>query len=386
MKYSLLNQRFVKLLVIEELGGGKCKCKCDCGTVCVVRKHLLKFGKRICCGCLSKTKTMGETIECRTCGKTKSKDQFSKTKDGYRLTQCKECARPGYREKKKRRLKKYKYDALSNYGGKPPRCACCGEDRYEFLTLDHIDGGGNRHRRELKCGHKIYTWMKQNNYPKGFRVLCMNCNFAIGIHKNCPHKVVREETPAERVFNYAINNLISIKKIIYSDEFAKIIELLVAHRSWITGMGKCALVAQKMAFTLACNNTQAIFLEAGHALHGNLGVVQPNDLVVAFSNSGKTEEIIQIVQKIKEKPIKFVLITGSRKSILGDFADVVLDYGEIKEACLLGLTPTTSFVVMSVIADAIAMTIQKKVNVSFQDYSWNHHLGYSGGIAKSKVR
>lgn len=72
------------------------------------------------------------------------------------------------------------------YGG--AKCACCGEDHYEFLTIDHIDGNGAEHRRQLGTKRDIYTWLKKNSFPPGFRVLCMNCNFALGYHGYCPHR------------------------------------------------------------------------------------------------------------------------------------------------------------------------------------------------------
>ena len=69
-------------------------------------------------------------------------------------------------------------------------CACCGEDRPEFLTIDHIHGGGNRHRRELKRngGVSFYCWLIQQGFPEGYRTLCMNCNFARGNYGYCPHE------------------------------------------------------------------------------------------------------------------------------------------------------------------------------------------------------
>jgi len=81
-----------------------------------------------------------------------------------------------------------KMDALITYGGNPPKCACCGEMRIPFLTIDHINGKTAEHRAELKRFGSIYQWLKSMNYPSGFRVLCMNCNFAIGKFGSCPHQ------------------------------------------------------------------------------------------------------------------------------------------------------------------------------------------------------
>lgn len=76
---------------------------------------------------------------------------------------------------------------LQFYGGNPPKCACCGETTYQFLAMDHINGGGNAHRR--KVGVNLYIWLRREGFPKGFQVLCHNCNLAKGFYGICPHKV-----------------------------------------------------------------------------------------------------------------------------------------------------------------------------------------------------
>ena len=99
------------------------------------------------------------------------------------------------KRKESGKLKKYrlklKINVINHYGGK---CECCGEDKLEFLCIDHKNGGGNEHRRTtLKgrtCGHALYRWIIKNNYPDIFRILCANCNQAIGLHGYCPHKKI----------------------------------------------------------------------------------------------------------------------------------------------------------------------------------------------------
>jgi hypothetical protein len=88
--------------------------------------------------------------------------------------------------------RQYKRDVMDHYGGK---CACCGEDRIEFLAIDHINGNGNQHRREnnLRSGLSTYRWLIKNNYPSGFQALCHNCNAAKGYYGYCPHQ--RKEAP-----------------------------------------------------------------------------------------------------------------------------------------------------------------------------------------------
>jgi hypothetical protein len=90
-------------------------------------------------------------------------------------------------EQAKRTWKAYKLIALYHYGGNPPKCACCGESRYEFLTFDHIHGGGLKHLKSINT-RRLGVWLVKNNFPEGFRVLCMSCNFALGHFGFCPHQ------------------------------------------------------------------------------------------------------------------------------------------------------------------------------------------------------
>lgn len=96
---------------------------------------------------------------------------------------CKSCKRADGKLYTRRRRER----VLAAYGGK---CACCGEDRYEFLCIDHITGGGGKHRKELaKNGTHLYLWLENNGYPDGYRVLCHNCNMSIGFYGYCPHNM-----------------------------------------------------------------------------------------------------------------------------------------------------------------------------------------------------
>lgn len=84
------------------------------------------------------------------------------------------------------RQRRLKVKVLEHYAGGPPRCECCGTDAIEFLTLDHIDGGGYKHRKEV--GANVYQWVVRTGYPKDiFRILCLNCNFSVGHYGYCPH-------------------------------------------------------------------------------------------------------------------------------------------------------------------------------------------------------
>jgi hypothetical protein len=94
------------------------------------------------------------------------------------------------RRKNVERVRKLKSGIIEAYGGK---CSCCGESHFEFLTIDHVMGGGLKHRRQLtgggrRAGSILYWWLKKNGYPEGFRVLCMNCNLSFGLYGYCPHQ------------------------------------------------------------------------------------------------------------------------------------------------------------------------------------------------------
>lgn len=125
---------------------------------------------------------------CCTCQLPKAPKEFCKNSahpDGVNK-QCRSCARESG---KKVRLAD-RLDALIHYGGNPPACACCGESKWEFLSFDHEAGGGKAHLSSI--GYNIVRWFKANRYPKGFRVLCHNCNFALGHYGYCPHKRVSD--------------------------------------------------------------------------------------------------------------------------------------------------------------------------------------------------
>jgi hypothetical protein len=93
----------------------------------------------------------------------------------------------------KLKTQKLKLEILVRYSGIKPKCACCAEPQIEFLTIDHIENNGAAERKKLrKLGISFYRWLKQNNFPKGYRVLCMNCNFALGKFGYCPHRDKRK--------------------------------------------------------------------------------------------------------------------------------------------------------------------------------------------------
>ena len=103
----------------------------------------------------------------------------------------KERLRLRIKERNRRYNERQKLRVFEHYGGAPPSCACCGEKHLEFLSLDHLDGGGAKQRRQLHGSSNMYHWVIVNGFPTGFQVLCMNCNFAKGKFGGCPHKEER---------------------------------------------------------------------------------------------------------------------------------------------------------------------------------------------------
>lgn len=95
-------------------------------------------------------------------------------------------------KQRKKRYTAYREEALHHYGGVIPKCACCEESHKEFLALDHIEGGGNIHRKETGKGFAFYLWLRKNGYPPLFRILCHNCNSSMGYYGYCPHQKAKE--------------------------------------------------------------------------------------------------------------------------------------------------------------------------------------------------
>lgn len=147
-----------------------------------------------------------------------------------------------------------------------------------------------------------------------------------------------------------------------------------------SGMGKAGQIAINMATTFSSTGTPAVFLHPSEAQHGDLGVIQENDTMILISNSGKTREIIELVELARglRPGIRFIVITGNPDSLLAQAAEATLFTGNPPEVCALGLTPTTSTTTMTVIGDVLVVLLMKKIGFTNRDYSLRHHGGYLG--------
>jgi arabinose-5-phosphate isomerase len=148
----------------------------------------------------------------------------------------------------------------------------------------------------------------------------------------------------------------------------------------VSGMGKAGQIALNIATTFSATGTPAVFLHPSDAQHGDLGVIQPSDVLLLISNSGKTREIIELFSLVEMLgyDLSVIVITGNPDSELGNLADVTISTGNPAEVCPLGLTPTTSTTVMTVIGDALVVLMMKRIGFTAADYAKRHHGGYLG--------
>ncbi|HAN76847.1 MAG TPA: iron dicitrate transport regulator FecR [Bacteroidales bacterium] len=152
----------------------------------------------------------------------------------------------------------------------------------------------------------------------------------------------------------------------------------------VSGMGKAGQIGLNIATTLSSSGTPAVFLHPAEAQHGDLGLVQTNDIMLLVSNSGKTREVLELEYLVKNlRPdIKILAITGNPDGELCKVADVTLFTGHPKEMCPLGLTPTTSTTVMTVIGNLLVAYLMVQTKFDYTEYAKRHHSGYLGQKAR----
>ena len=164
------------------------------------------------------------------------------------------------------------------------------------------------------------------------------------------------------------------------DRFVQAVAL-VRHckgRVIVTGMGKSGIVGRKIAATLSSTGTAAFFLHPAEALHGDLGVVRGDDVVIALSYGGETDELVGIVESLKRLGVSLIAITGSSRSTLAQAADVPLDCHVSEEACPMNLVPTASTTAMLALGDALAMTVLVEKGFQPEDFANLHPGGKLG--------
>lgn len=173
-----------------------------------------------------------------------------------------------------------------------------------------------------------------------------------------------------------------------NEEFLKTIEILAACKGKIvvTGMGKAGIIGQKFSATLSSTGSSSFWLHAAEAVHGDLGRIEEKDAVVILSYSGETEEVKSLIPFIKKIGAKIIAVTGNVDSSLAVYADSTVNVKVPKEACSLGLAPTTSTTAMLVICDAISVVLQKIKGFKEKDFAFFHPRGSLGRKLLLKVK
>ena len=167
---------------------------------------------------------------------------------------------------------------------------------------------------------------------------------------------------------------------VIDDEFAKAVEMILSHDGHlvICGMGKSGLVGAKIAATLSSTGTPALFLHPAEAIHGDLGMVRPHDVVILISNSGETEEVVRLLPAFRRLKAKVISLIGRKESSLGRAADVILDASVDREACPLNLAPTTSSMAALALGDALAVVLMEQRKFKAEDFAATHPGGKLG--------
>ena len=185
----------------------------------------------------------------------------------------------------------------------------------------------------------------------------------------------------------------AILNIPVNKSFEEAVELIFKHvherkgKIVASGMGKAGQIALNMSTTFSSTGSPAVFMHPSEAQHGDLGILQENDIMLLVSNSAKTREVIELVElacRFNPK-IPFILITGNPNGDLAKKASVTIATGKPGEVCALGLTPTTSTTTMTVIGDILVVMLMKKIGFTAEDYAKLHHGGYLGQKSREQA-
>ena len=191
---------------------------------------------------------------------------------------------------------------------------------------------------------------------------------------------------AERVLRVEAEGILGLVPRLDA-RFLRAVDLLHGCRGRVivTGMGKSGLVGRKIAATLASTGTPAYFLHPAEGIHGDIGMVACDDVVVALSNSGETDEVLAILPQLKRLGVPLILLTGTPGSALAKQSDVVLDVSVTEEACPMNLAPTSSTTAALAMGDALAMVLLDLRGIRAEDYAALHPRGTLGWRALFKV-
>ena len=180
----------------------------------------------------------------------------------------------------------------------------------------------------------------------------------------------------------------AIRSINVTDAFEEAVNILMScpGRVVTTGIGKAGFIAHKFAATLSSTGTPAFYIHPAEAGHGDMGMLAEGDCIIAFSTSGKSVEVIEMLEIAHHLGIHSIIgVTSHTDSPLRDLSEIVLDMGpDIEEPCPLKITPSATIAVMLAISDAVALTLMKLKGFTKEDYGMRHHKGYLGTITRKQ--
>lgn len=184
---------------------------------------------------------------------------------------------------------------------------------------------------------------------------------------------------AKEIFRKEANAILALIDRV-NEDFVKAVNILQSctGKVIVTGIGKSGIISQKIASTLSCSGTPAFFLHPAEGIHGDIGMVSKDDVVIAVSNSGETDELLKILPVIKRLGIKLIVLTGNSDSVLSKSGDVVLDISVPEEACPLGLIPTASTTAAMAMGDALALALLERRGFREEDFALLHPGGALG--------
>jgi arabinose-5-phosphate isomerase len=179
----------------------------------------------------------------------------------------------------------------------------------------------------------------------------------------------------------------AIEQIPLSNGIISAVEILLGceGKVFTTGIGKAGYIAKKAASTFCTTGTPSVFLHPGDAPHGDVGVVTKGDVLICLSNSGKNREVVELLHFCRRLGLKHAIaITANSHSPLAKECETVIELGEIKEPCPLGLTPTASTAAMLAVCDALALVTMEERGFSKEDFALRHHGGYLGSKSREE--
>ncbi|MGH2271211.1 KpsF/GutQ family sugar-phosphate isomerase [Anaerohalosphaeraceae bacterium U12dextr] len=185
---------------------------------------------------------------------------------------------------------------------------------------------------------------------------------------------------ARMVLQAEAAGIASLEQIVNQPAFRKACEMIFSCSGSVivTGVGKAGIVGNKISGTLASTGTPSHFLHPTEAVHGDLGRVRQNDVVLALSHSGSSDEILRLIEPLKQREIRLISIVGDSQSRLARHSDVALCMGKMTEACPLGLAPSVSTTCMLALGDSLALTVMKARHFSTEEYARFHPAGALG--------